>query len=143
MSGTDYRLGPGITVPAGSMRFSFSSSPGPGGQNVNKRATKAELRVNPGAIPLDDRAMERLLRLAAARLSGEGEIVITSSEHRSQGRNREACVARLRELVARALVRPRPRRATAPTRSSVRTRLEEKRRRGAAKKGRAAPGGEE
>jgi ribosome-associated protein len=122
------QLAPTVAVPASAVSFSFSSSSGPGGQNVNKRATKAELRVLLADLPIPHDALLRLAAMAGQRLTDAGELVIVSDEHRSQPRNKAECLARLRELIVRALVRPRKRRATRPSRGSVERRLEAKRR---------------
>ncbi len=129
-------LAPGVEAPAAAIVFSYVASAGPGGQNVNKRATRAELRAPLAAIPLDPGARSRLGALLGRRLTDSGEIVITSGEHRSQAQNRRECLDRLRELILRALVPPRPRGRTRPTRGSVERRLESKRRRGDAKRSR-------
>lgn len=133
-------LAPGVVVPASAVAFSFVASGGPGGQNVNKRATKAELRVRVADLPIPGDARARLEELAGRRVSESGEIVIAADEHRSQGRNRAACLERLRELIVRAMVRPKRRRATRPSRGSVERRLEGKRARSVVKRGRGADG---
>lgn len=133
-------LAPGVRISPDRLAFSFASSSGPGGQNVNKRATKAELRVRLGDIPLPPDALARLGALAGRRLTDAGEIVIAADEYRSQARNRDACLDRLRELVLRAQVRPRPRRATKPSRGSVLRRLDEKKRRSERKRSRGGAG---
>lgn len=129
-------IAPGLRIAEDVLRFSYSSSSGPGGQNVNKRATKAELRVALAAIPVPARAVERLARLAARRLNDEGDIVITSDEHRSQGQNRSECLERLRELIVAALAEPKIRRKTRPSRGSVERRLADKSRRSERKRAR-------
>lgn len=140
-------LAPGVAAPAAALSFSFISSGGPGGQNVNKRATKAELRIRLSDIPIPADARERLAALAGRRLADTGDLVIAADEFRSQGRNRAACLERLRELILRAIVRPKRRRATRPSRGSVERRLESKRARSSIKQtrgGRAhGRGGEE
>lgn len=128
-SGT-IRLAPGARVPESDVRYEFVSSSGPGGQNVNKRATKARLRVEIDRIDMPAAARTRLARLAGSQLSDAGELVIAADEERSQKRNREAALGRLRTLVARAMVRPKPRKKTKPTRGSVERRLKAKRERG-------------
>ncbi len=136
------RLGPGVVIPADRLRFSYSASRGPGGQNVNKRQTKAEMRVWPGEVPLRADAMARLLVLAEPWLTSEGELLIVCDEHRSQGRNRDGCIERLALLVRQALVKPKPRRKTRPSRSSVERRLEAKKAVGERKRRRGAVDGE-
>jgi ribosome-associated protein len=119
-------VAPGVRMGAEALRFSFIQSGGPGGQNVNKRATKAELRIWVDEVPIAPDAKARLVELAGRRITEAGELVITSEEHRSQVRNRAECLQRLRELIVQARVRPRRRRATAPTRGSIERRLAEK-----------------
>lgn len=134
------RLAPAVFVQDEALTFRAVRSSGPGGQNVNKRSTKIELRVALEAIPLDRGARSRLRRLAGSRLTDAGEIVIAADEERSQRRNREAALGRLREMVARALVRPKPRKKTKPSRGSVERRLKEKKQRGEIKRTRRRPG---
>jgi ribosome-associated protein len=137
-------LAPGVRIPADRVRFSFVSSGGPGGQNVNKRATKAELRLFVADLPLHPEALQRLAVLAGQRLTDDGELVITADEHRSQGRNKTETLERLRDLIVRAKVRPRRRKATRPTRGSRERRLQSKREVGERKRARrSAAGGEE
>lgn len=128
------RLAPGVVVPEGAIVFSFVSSSGPGGQNVNKRATKAVLRVRLADIPLSPDARARLRTLASMYLTGEDELVIAADDLRSQTRNRDEAVERLSTLVRAALVRPKVRRATKPTRGSRERRLTEKKQRGETKR---------
>lgn len=126
LHGDGIEVAPNVRIPADALAFSFSGSGGPGGQNVNKRATKAELRVHIDSIPLSGRARERLLLLAARRINDAGEVVIVSSEHRSQGQNKSECMDRLRELLVEAMAVPRVRRKTRPSRGSVERRLTDK-----------------
>lgn len=134
------QLAPGVRVRDEDIRISFVRSSGPGGQNVNKRATKAQLRIALSSIPLDERAMDRLRRLAGNAITNDDELLIEADETRSQARNKKASIERLRELVARASVRPKPRRATKPTRGSIRRRLEEKSQNSEKKRRRKPPG---
>jgi ribosome-associated protein len=126
-------IAPGLRVPPGALRFSYASSSGPGGQNVNKRATKAVLRLALDEVPVDDRVRSRLVRMAKGWLVGDAdeagplELVIQADEYRSQRRNREACLERLRELLVRAMARPKPRVATRPGRGAIERRLKAKR----------------
>lgn len=133
-------IAPGVRVPAGVLAFTFSGSGGPGGQNVNKRATKAELRVEIDVIPISPRAKERLVLLAGRRLTEAGEIAIASDVHRSQGQNKSECLERLRELLVEAMAVPRTRRKTRPSRGSVERRLSDKTRKSERKEMRRSPG---
>jgi ribosome-associated protein len=130
------RLAPGIVLPEGLADFAFVASGGPGGQNVNKRATKCQLRVRLADIPLNHSQMGRLVRLAGAAITDAGEVLIVSDEHRSQGQNRAACIDRLGDLVRRSLVAPKVRRPTKPSRGSKERRLQEKKVRSDIKAGR-------
>lgn len=132
-------IAPGLNVPSAVLRFSFSGSRGPGGQNVNKRATKAELRVLVSDLPLSAPVALRLIDLAGRRVIDGGELVITADESRSQGQNKSACLDRLRELLVQAKVKPKIRRATKPSRGSKERRLVEKKSRGEIKARRSGP----
>lgn len=142
LSGSGVEIAPGVSVPGGVLRFTFVRSSGPGGQNVNKRSTKAELRVALADLPISHAAAARLVRLAGpagARVTDDGEVLLTSDEMRSQRQNRDACLDRLRLLITRALVAPKPRRPTKPTKGSQRRRVESKRQRGETKQRRRKP----
>ena len=132
------RLAPGIVIPEGLVEFAFVASGGPGGQNVNKRATKCQLRVRLVDLPLNHAQMGRLVRLAGAAATDAGDLMIVSSEHRSQGQNKAECIERLGDLVRRALVAPKVRRATKPSRGSKERRLSEKKVRGEIKRRRSS-----
>lgn len=136
------RLAPGVVVSVDLLRFSYSASRGPGGQNVNKRQTKAELRTAIESLDMPAAAKARLARLAEPWLTDEGDILIVCDEFRSQSRNREGCVERLSILVRKALVPPKPRKKTRPTKGSVQRRLSAKRARGERKRERERPGEE-
>lgn len=113
---------------------------GPGGQNVNKTSSAVQLRFDARGSPsLPDDVSARLQKLAGARLTGEGVIVITAQRFRDQARNREDARARLFELIARAAEPPRPRKRTRPPASALRARREAKARRSALKRSRGAP----
>jgi ribosome-associated protein len=125
-----------LIAPEGAIDISFSNSSGPGGQNVNKRATKCTLRVPLAALLLSPAQAQRLAASAKHLLTDSGDLLIQADEYRSQERNKEACEERLADLVRPALVAPKVRRATKPSKGAQRRRIEEKKSRGEIKKNR-------
>ena len=124
----DLHVDPSLTIPGDELIIRASRSGGPGGQHVNTTSSRIELRWDVRASRAPDASQRsRLLERLASRLTADGVLVLHASEHRSQLRNREAAVARLRTLVAEALVEPEERRATRPSRAARRRRLDEKR----------------
>jgi len=112
----------------------FVRSPGPGGQRVNKVETAVQLRFDAKGSPnIPPEVFARLRRLAGRRMTRDGVIVLASSRHRSQERNRQDARERLIALVRAATVAPKMRRPTRPTLASRRERLDAKKRRGALK----------
>ncbi len=133
-----------IQVPDGELIFTFARSGGPGGQNVNKVASKAVLHWNLAAntsLPADVR--ERLRARQRRRITTEGKLVIQGQRFRDQAKNIEDCRARLREMILDALSAPRPRRPTKPSRGSKERRMAAKRQQAQRKAGRRKPAGEE
>lgn len=109
---------------------------GAGGQNVNKVSNAVHLRFDIGASSLPELIKQRLLALGDQRISGDGVVVIKAQDHRSLPMNREAALARLRELIESVATTPRVRKATRPTRASKERRLEGKSQRSQVKAGR-------
>ncbi len=127
-------------MPANALRWRAVRSGGPGGQNVNKVASKVELRVELAAIHgLGPAQAQRLRALAGSRLTNSGELVLTSERTRDQARNLIDARGKLHELLTRAQQLPRPRKATRPSARVVRRRINNKRFQGAKKRLRRTP----
>src|SRR6188508_1298262 len=128
-------IGPGRVVPASDLTVRFSRSSGPGGQNVNKVATRATLRFDlAGTQALSAVVKARLAALAPGRVTQGGELLLSSDRYRDQGRNLAECRQRLATLIRKALVPPKLRRPTRPKRAAVDRRLAEKRDQGVRKR---------
>lgn len=119
---------PRLHIPLAELSFSFDRSPGPGGQNVNKLNTRAELRFNPRESPsLNPTQQQRLETGLKSRLTQNGVLIIRSSRFRTQRRNKEDCLEKFAALLAKHLQPPPPkRRPTRPGRTAVARRLQDK-----------------
>ena len=138
-------LAPGVVIDEAELSWSYLAGTGPGGQNVNKVATTAQLRWNAEASPdLPERVRARLPGVAGRRMTGEGVVVITANRFRTQSANRDDALSRLSELVVAAAAPPPPkRRPTKPTYASKLRRLDGKARRSGVKAGRGRPSGDD
>jgi ribosome-associated protein len=137
-------IGPTLRLPRAELEYRASRSGGPGGQHVNTSSTRVEVWWDVAGSPaLDEAQRARLLRVLASRLDSAGRLRLVSGGSRSQLRNREEVTERLRDVVARALVVPKPRKRTKPSRAAKAARLEAKRRRAAVKRERRRPGSED
>jgi ribosome-associated protein len=124
------RISRDLSIDENDIDISFVRASGPGGQNVNKLSTAAQLRFDTRRIALPEDAALRLNRLAGQRMTKDGVIVIHAQRFRTQERNRADAIDRLLEILREAMTRPIPRRATKPTLGSKTRRLEGKKRRG-------------
>ena len=126
-----------IRIPAAEVDLRAVRSSGAGGQNVNKVASAIHLRFDiRQSIALSDKVRDRLLALDDRRITADGILVIKAQEHRTQERNRQAAVDRLRELILSVLSEPKARKKTRPSKRSQRARVEDKRQRGKLKQAR-------
>lgn len=123
-------INPSLQIPDDELHETFVRASGPGGQNVNKVATAVQLRFDVRGSPsLPEAVRQRLLKLAASRITNEGVLVIEAQRFRSQEQNRADARQRLAALIRQATVAPKTRRATKPSRAAKEKRLESKRRR--------------
>ena len=123
-------VAPGVRIPITELELRAITGGGPGGQHVNRSATRVVLRWSARTSrALRDEQRVRVLAKLASRLDADGVLRIVAGEYRSQLQNRRAALERLTAIVARALVVPKARRPTQPTRGSVERRLVDKRQR--------------
>jgi ribosome-associated protein len=131
---------PSLVIDEKELREHFVRSSGPGGQNVNKVATAVQLRFNVlHTRSLPDNVRHRLIKLAGSRITEEGDLVIEARRYRTQERNRQDARDRLSALIRKAALKPKIRRKTKPSASSVKRRLDEKQHRSKLKKLRRRP----
>lgn len=130
---------PDIAISDDELAWKFIRSSGPGGQNVNKVASAVQLRfLLPLNVSLPVAARNRLRRMAGQKLIDDGSILISARSERSQEQNRRDALERLAELVRAALIEPKIRKKTRPTRASKERRIDSKKRRGSTKQGRGS-----
>ena len=126
-----------LSIPRNELDIRVSRSSGAGGQHVNKTSSRVEIFWNiPASRALTDQQRSRLLDKLSAKLTTDGSIRVVASDMRSQSRNRDLAEERLAELVRRALIVPRKRKATKPTRAAKEARLDSKKRRSSIKRNR-------
>jgi ribosome-associated protein len=124
---TTLNINPRIQIPHEEFSFTFVRSSGPGGQNVNKVNSKAVLRWAVGrSASLPPEVRQRFITRWGKRLTGEGELVLSSQKFRDQGRNMADCLEKLRSMIVAVAARPRVRKPTKPSRASITRRLEHK-----------------
>ncbi len=124
-----------IKLDESELSFSYICSPGPGGQNVNKLATAVLLRFNVNTSrSIPPIIKRRLMKLAHNKISSEGDLLIKASCYRTQARNKQDAIDRLKDYIKRATIVPKHRRQTKPTYGSVQKRLQSKKKRGSQKK---------
>ena len=128
-------ISPILSIPDEEIKVEFVRASGPGGQNVNKVATAVQLRFDAANSPsLAADVKERLLKLAGARATKDGEILIEAKQYRTQEQNRADAILRLQDLIRTALIRPKIRRPTRPGTAARAARVSAKKQRGAIKK---------
>lgn len=128
MTRRNLKIAEDLQIPASAVSWRFTLSQGPGGQNVNKVATAVELRIELERAGLDKELQRQLCAVAGSQVNQDRVLVIRANTHRSQWRNRNEAVERLKQLVSRARRKPRRRIPSRPTKASIRKRRDDKRR---------------
>ncbi|MEO6237966.1 MAG: alternative ribosome rescue aminoacyl-tRNA hydrolase ArfB [Vicinamibacterales bacterium] len=135
---------PTLAIEESELSERFVRASGPGGQNVNKVATAVELRFDVArSTALGEDVKTRLRAVAGTRMTADGVLMIDARRYRTQSQNRADARERLADLIRQALVKPRRRRKTRPTKGSVERRIESKQKRSQTKRGRGSVGGDE
>jgi len=135
------QITPQIAIPDEEFEWKFIRSSGPGGQNVNKVASAVQLRfLLPRNTSLPVAARNRLRRMAGGKINDDGTLLIGARGERSQDQNKRDALERLGELIRAALIEPKIRKKTRPTKASKERRIDTKKRRGSTKLGRGNPG---
>ncbi len=135
------QITPDVAIPDEEFEWKFIRSSGPGGQNVNKVATAVQLRfLLPRNTSLPVAARNRLRRIAGQKINDDGTILITARSERSQDQNKRDALERLADLIRTAMIEPKIRKKTRPTKASKERRIDTKKRRGDTKQGRGRGG---
>ena len=122
-----------VTLPEEALSESFLAATGPGGQNVNKVATACQLRADVFRLGLAPDVYQRLKIIAGSRMTAAGELLITARRYRTQEGNRADARTRLAEMIARAHMAPKKRKATRPSKAAKAKRVDSKKQRGTVK----------
>jgi len=137
---TEIRVTNRVRIPASEVELAYARSGGPGGQHVNKTASKVQLRWNAlESAALSDADRELLQKRLASKLTKDGDLIVSSERYRDQSRNVDDAVERFTHVVRRAIRRPTPRKKTKPSRASRERRLQAKRHRSERKRQRRSP----
>lgn len=130
-----------LDIPLSELRFTFSRASGPGGQHVNTADTKVTLIFDvEGSPSLTETMRKRIQQKLANRIGADGTLKLSCDSERSRNRNRDIVIRRFAEMLRRALIKPKRRRPTRPTKNSIKRRLTAKKQRGNTKKARKKPG---
>ena len=137
-------INPRFRIPLSELEFAFARSSGPGGQNVNKVSSKAQLRWRPAESPsIPEELRFRVLSRLEPKLTVDGDLLVISQRYRDQPRNKEDCLEKLRAMVLASLVVPKARKKSKPSRAAKARRLKDKKIGSAKKEQRRSPSSED